>query len=252
MKTIKYFLFFIFLLTFSLTFCGDSSDTSDDDSADDTSDSINTEKLIGTPFEGLTTGDDFDFSDFFTCGDYRTETIDEIPIKIFAAFFTEDEEAIIQEGLDIANTAMGDTFYVLTEEWSNDLRVLYKVNTITDEETGITYEARGHMWGIEFRFDSKQYAATLIPDWRIEVTQAGTNKYTVAHELGHASGILGHYLIDYENDTFSWDALEENSLMSGDRTDPPAITDYTYMMQMQGQLILDHLTELGSSGNNCN
>lgn len=94
---IKYFP--LFFLAFFFTFCGDSMDSSDDESSEDANNAVNTEKLIGTPFEGLTTGDDFDW-DFFLCGDYRTETIDEIPIKIFAAFFTEDEEAIIQEGLD--------------------------------------------------------------------------------------------------------------------------------------------------------
>lgn len=241
----KYF-FLYFLLIFSLTLCGGDSDTSDDDTTDDTSDSINTEKLIGTPFEGLTTGDEFDWEYFLRCGNYRTETIDEIPINIFVAFFTEDEEAIIQEGIDIANTAMGDTFYVLTDEWSNDVRVMYKVENIINEETGIDYGSAGHGNLVESRFNDKTYAETEIPDWQIELTNSGVNKWVVAHELGHATGITGHYLIDYENDTFI--TLEENSLMESVLPTNPVFTDYNYMMQQQAQIIQDHLGELGNMG----
>jgi len=50
--------------------CGGSEEGSSDD--DDAGDTVNTEKLIGTPFEGMTTGDDLPWSTFF-CGQYRTE-----------------------------------------------------------------------------------------------------------------------------------------------------------------------------------
>ena len=52
---------------------------------------INTAKLVGTPFENMTTGDDIPFY-FFQCNQYKTETITGFPIKIFTAFFTPSEE----------------------------------------------------------------------------------------------------------------------------------------------------------------
>ena len=62
---------------FSLTACGSSSgDGSSDDG--DSGDTVNTEKLIGTPFEGMTRGDDLQWGTFL-CGQYRTETVDSLP-----------------------------------------------------------------------------------------------------------------------------------------------------------------------------
>jgi hypothetical protein len=67
--------------------------------------------------------------------------------------------------------------------------------------------------------------------------------WVVAHELGHASGIQGHILIDYENDTAL--ELEEGSIMQSDGGYSSILTDYNFMMNMQGQIMQDHLGETG-------
>lgn len=234
------FILFITILTF--TACGSSGGNNtngdDDDDNDDNDTSINTEKLVGTPFEGMTIGDDFG-EDHFNCGQYRTEQIDSFPIYIFAAFFTESEEEVIQEGIDIANNGIGFTAYELTDEWSDDLRVVYKV----DELEG----ASGRVDPIMMNFDNVSSAAGIqASDWQMLIEDVGANNnFLYAHELGHATGIRRHNLIDYEND--AWLELEENSLMrsNGERDDNPALTDYNFMMEMQGEIMQDHLGETG-------
>lgn len=230
---------FLFILLF-IASCGSSGGATGDDD-DDTDDSINTEKLVGTPFEGLTRGDDLDW-DLFRCGQYRTETIDEFPIEIFTVFFTGSEEIVIQEGIDVANEAMGEEVYVLTDEWSDELRVIYKVRVVEgDDAVG---SAIGVTLPLYFNFNGKSWVEKLAADWVIELSASGTNKWTVAHELGHASGIARHMRIDYDNDELV--DLEENSLMGTDRTGEPAMDDYNFMMQMQRQIIEDHFGGTGS------
>lgn len=246
-------LVYIFLTVFFLVFngCGgttssedvdlepvgtdDGEDIGGDDSDDD---SVNTAKLVGTPFEDLTSGDDFSDS-FFLCDQYRTDTIDSFPIRIFTAFFTGSEEEIIQDGIDLANTAMEFTAYETTETWSDDLRVIYK---ITQDDEDISAETEG----VYFTFNSKIEAEKQVPDWAIKIrVLTPGNYYLAAHELGHASGIRSHLLIDYENDTLT--DLEDNSIMESDVGDtiPPALNDYNYMMSMQGEIMQNHLGEEG-------
>ena len=95
-------------LSIILVSCGESTTTNlDNTNGNGTAgNTVNTEKLIGSPFEGKTTGDDFAWG-FFLCNPYRTTPIDTFPIKIFAAFFTSNEEASIQEGINIANMHLG-------------------------------------------------------------------------------------------------------------------------------------------------
>ena len=54
-------------------------------------------------------------------------------------------------------------------------------------------------------------------------------------------------MIDYENDERLFDepngGLEENSLMQADVwVGTPTLTDYSYMMNMQAQILENHLT----------
>lgn len=245
------------ILCVFLTYCNSCAGTSsepDEVAEAITDDTVNTAKLIGTPFEGYTTGDEFSW-DYFLCNQYRTEIIDDLPIKIFTAFFTESEEATIHEGIDVANAAMGSTtdsgvFYEMTDVWTDNVRVIYLVNQIIEEINDEVYEysAVGLTRNVESRFNGTLYADVQAPDWKIELITEGINKWVVAHELGHTSGILGHYLVDYENDIFTT-ALEEDSLMSGGHSrKDPALGDYTFMMQHQAEIIQDHLTTLGNLG----
>ncbi len=241
--------FFILILFLGITHCGGSTSSSTTPSTDSTSDnSVNTTKLINTPFEGLTTGDDFN-TDLFMCGKYRTETIDSFPIKIFAAFFTTSEEAIIQDGIVVANAGVGFEAYQLTDTWADDVRVIYKMDLIVSPSTGQDNGAAGFTNSIIFNYNGKFAAEIEAPDWIIELETSPypLDKWIVAHELGHASGIQSHALIDYVNDTIT--SLEADSLMASDAgssaSGDPALTDYDFMMSMQGQIIEDHLGEAG-------
>lgn len=236
------FCFFIFQIG-----CGGSNVTesgeaetagdSGSDSGDDEEFTMDTEKLVGTPFEGLTAGDSLERT-LFICGQYRTESIDSFPIRVFAAFFYDYEEEIIQEAIDFTNEALGFEAYEMTDEWSNDVRVIYQMEDL---------DANGDNTGIVMGFNGTQYAEVQIPDWAVRINEGRSllPMYVVAHELGHANGIQNHALIDYENDTFT--ELEEDSLMEGDGgdTDSPALTDYYYMMERQGQIMQDHVGEVG-------
>lgn len=221
------------LLVVALASCGDeTNDTSSDVSQseiDDSENYINTEKLVGTPFEGLTLGDSFP-DNFFLCREYRTEKIEFFPIKIFTAFLTQRKEEWVEEGIGLANSAMGFTAYELTNEWSNDNRVIYEVGSADD--------AAGRTYAFYMTFNGKIEAEKQAPDWAIVLDDAGP--VTVAHELGHASGIRSHLLIDYDNDTLL--PLEDNSLMGFDGEE---LTDYNFMMEQQGQIMRQHLGEMG-------
>lgn len=215
---------------------GTGDDSGSDGSDDET---VNTEKLVGTPFKGLTYGDDFNET-FFLCDQYRTETIDAFPIQIFAAMFWRADEEYIQEGIDVANEAVGFQAYELTDTWSDDIRVMYAVS-----EGSLGEGVGGQAYAVYLSFNGTQYAEVQAPDWAIALekdTGAFISPKTVAHELGHATAIQNHALIDYENDTFT--ELEENSIMSHGGS-IQVLTDYTYMMIRQGQIMQDHLGEVG-------
>lgn len=236
------------LLSFLLaTFCvqcggGTTSEENEESDVEETdsteSDPVNTEKLVGTPFEGLASGDDLAWETFL-CGKYRTEVIEGFPIKVFAAFFTESEEVSIQAGIDITNEAIGFEAYQLTTDWSDDVRVIYEVNVIANE--GITYTASGHTVRIGYMFNSKFYAGRVVTDWIIESEeQVVSLGWLIAHELGHATG-LWHGLINYETD--SLEELEDNSLMNEIQPSLPELNDYNFMMEKQGTIMRDHLND---------
>ncbi len=221
---------------------GSSSDSGEEDDTpeeEDLSETVNTEKLVGTPFEGLTLGDDIE-EDLFLCGQYRTEAIEEFPIKIFAALFTLGEEEDIQDGIDIANDAAGFTLYELTDTWTDDVRVIYPITEISSSPS-----AGAQTQSIYWSFNDTSYAEVQATDWYIVIefnTSLSVSFRTVAHELGHATAIRNHALIDYEEDAFT-DFNDENSIM--DSPSGEDLPDYIFMMERQGQIMEDHLGESG-------
>ncbi len=220
-------------------------------SGSDSGNTVNTDKLIDTPFEGLTEGDTLDL-DLFLCGKYRTNTIDTsfptTPIKIFAAFFTADEEALIQEGVTLANTGMGFTAYELTDTWSDDIRTIYKVSDLDTVLNSNTNGVSGATSSIYVTFDGKSFSELEASDWAIAIDAGEANStgllYTIAHELGHASGIRSHALIDYVNDTLI-NFNDTNPLMAsnGGAELPVDLNDYDFMMSMQGQIMENHISD---------
>lgn len=227
---------FLFLAGVSCGGSGSSDELSDDE-LNEIANAVNTEKLIGTPFEGLTYGDDLDPLMFLCDEQYRTETITEFPIKIFAALFPAFWEEDIQEGIAIANEAIGFEAYEWTDEWNDTVGIIYRVTNLEDYSgyTDFLYEY----------FNGKSISENLAADWTIRLQVDG--EYLVAHELGHATG-LGHYLIDYENNTVS--SLDDCDLMNVETSCvTTTLEDYTYMMSMQGQIMEDHLGEIGTFAN---
>lgn len=227
------------LLVFISIFACGGTDYSGNEEEVNPLDVVDVTKLLGTPLEGLTNGDNLDPNQFL-CGQYRTETINGFPIKVFTAFFTALQESVVQEGVNIANEAMGFTAYEITETWSDDVRIIYHV-----EEIDGTSNAIGKTYSTDFTFDGYVYSRNQSVDWIVEISF--TDKWVIAHELGHASGIDGHFLIDYENDAML--DLEENSLMEANTPSSPELTDYNFMMSAQGQIMTDHLGEEGTIDN---
>lgn len=245
---------------------GSGSDSGSDDGSGSgdpaPSEVVNIDKLIGTPFESLVAdagtlegsnlvyGDSF-ADNYFVCGQYKTDTIDTFPIKIFAALFWDADDDAIQEGIALANDAIGFTAYEYTETWSDDVRVIYAVS-----ENSIGAGAGAETRPVYHSFNGTNYSEVITPDWAIIIEKSGRgfiDKYEVAHELGHATGIQNHQLIVYEDDTRT--DLENNSLMTGGNIDltDPALTDYYYMMSQQGQIMANHLGASGDyiSGKTC-
>lgn len=247
-------IFYLIILLAALINCGSEQDTSVEDlpdneaaseeetNADEEDETINTGKLIGTPFEGLTIGDDFDECTLLY-NEFRTESMDELPIKVFTAFFTKKEEQEILAGIAIANNAVGYNLFELTDDWEDSHRVIYKVSLI--DFPLYNADPIGIIFGIGLKTDENKYSSHQYSDWFIQIEQSSdheaTFKWTTAHELGHAAGLY-HNLINYEDDTLG--ELENNSLMSGNGYYvPPTLTDYTFMMQKQGELIRNNLGE---------
>ena len=247
-------LFCLFILTVS---CGGNDSTSSIDEEEqqstsedsDNGDELLTEKLIGTPFEGMIIGDDIAWCNFVR-DEYLSLTVDEFPIPVFLALFTANEEKKVKDGIELANDAIGFEALEVIEEWQDDARAIYKVSILYDEyfydkwgyEQGEWHgeDEAGMIHRIEYRFNDKDYAETIVPDWSIEIADDMIYDFIVAHELGHAFGLI-HYLIDYENDTRN--ELEERSVMDALANWAPTYNDYNFMMQKQGEIFFDHLED---------
>ncbi len=194
------------------------------------------------PFEDHDLGDNFAWGAFIR-GAFQTTTVKSLPMPVYLVYFNEEEEKIIEEGIEMANDAIGFDVFEIVDEWSSTVRVIYKVSkvefpgskeagTLSNRVVGYTYCRNVYRNGL---YD----AGRVVTDWAMELKAGSITKWVVAHELGHAMGIQKHDLIDYENDTV--EALEPNSLMGPTVGINPELGDYEYMMQEQGNILLEFM-----------
>lgn len=245
MKINKLLIVMISILTLN---CGggssSSSSSSEDDNANENvSEQILTQKLVGTPFEGETIGDDFQDC-FFIKGDYFTGIVEEadLPIELFAAFFTESEEELIQEGIDIVNESLNldEDLFVLVDDFNNKVRPIIKVDTFYDSQGG-ERNIRGHTDTFGYNENRQLTEGNYFTDFEIFIGDVVTQedlKFVVVHEMGHALGIVGHekYIYDGNGTT---EVLEENSVMEFDLG--TELNDYNFMMEKQSEILMRNL-----------
>lgn len=217
--------------------CGGQSTNTQQLEKNELANTVNLQKLAGTPFEGYEIGDEIDFMIFFQ-DEKLTTSVNELPMPVFLVFFTFDEEKEILKGIEIANEAIGYDAFMVTDEWSHDMRIIYKVSHIDHSLT-----TQGQTSGRLCSFDSKKlFSADQKTDWVIRLVDGVSElKYLTIHELGHAFGITLHARINYERDGL--DVLEQDSIMeqSINRLGPPTFNDYNYMMFNQGVILMEHL-----------
>jgi len=196
------------------------------------------------PFEGLENGDDFSWG-YFIRNAYKTQTVTSLPQPIYLAYFNEDEEEIILEGIEIANQAVGFEVFEVVSTWTNKTRVIYKVTQVDfegqDKTTGEVQNfdrVVGYTYSRNVYRDGLFESGRIVTDWAMELKEGRVSKWVVAHELGHALGIQKHAFINYERD--SLEELENNSLMGAVIGLSPVLSDYESMMFQQGELLVDY------------
>ena len=242
MKHKKFLLLFLLMV---LVHCGGSaSDNGFEEGGQSAADISATQ----SPFEGLSTGDDFTWGEFIN-SPYSTTAVTTLPIPIYLVFFTDAEKQAVLDGIDMANLAVGFDVFEVVDEWQADARTIYKVDDIDFDDPEFVPSTTGSIIGYTYHgnvyIDGKYDAGRIVVDWSMELKSGNISKWVVAHELGHAMGIQSHAMIDYDTDTLT--DLEPNSLMSAQLPNNPVLNDYNTMMEKQGELLLTYMQENGTS-----
>lgn len=201
-----------------------------------------------SPFETVETGDSLTWGQLIRAP-YETTEVTSLPIPVYLAYFNEEEQTEILAGLSIAIEGVGFNIFEVVDEWTSDVRVIYKVDTVAFEDEGVSTTSDfsnviGYTYNRNIYIDEKYDAGRVVTDWAIEIRADRVNRWVVAHELGHAMGIQEHAFIDYENDSLA--DLEEGSLMEAQISYEPLLNDYNYMMRMQGEILLQYMEEIGA------
>jgi hypothetical protein len=239
--------FILALLSLILIQCGGGS-TNNEEGAGAISFQVGESKIL----EEAEYGDDLEWGKFIR-DEFQTNTINKLPIEIYAVNFNQNELDEIKKGIEIANHALRYPVFELINKPKNDSRYIYKVKKIEFETTdrNDAIESFDQVIGYTYTrtvlhesyFNLGQNTARVVTDWAMELKEGRITKWVVAHELGHAVGIKQHQKINFENGEL--EELTNYDLMSANIPINPSINDFNYMMERQAEVLFDYLYENG-------
>ncbi|HBF12507.1 MAG TPA: hypothetical protein DDW49_03815 [Deltaproteobacteria bacterium] len=189
------------------------------------------------------TGDDYRYGAFTSAENGTlTDTITQLPIPIYLAYFTDEEKSEIEEGISIANQAIGFDVFEVTDKWTRKERIIYKVKDIDfdgEEPKEIADKTIGYTYTYFVHTRDQEYNDVVVLDWVMEIKAGKISPEIIAHELGHAMGISEHKRINYLTDSLS--DLMASDIMNAVISLNPTYDQYDFMMQKQGEILEDYL-----------